>query len=251
MKHTGFKVFWLVLLASMAVASVFADENTVNIEARSLDSFDGESAYQWQVVASKFASTIDGESFPKLSYVAAWPTAAFRRIPEGRDLKSLGIWGKFDRRGYNWIDIYPTSGGGDVAAPAEIPIPGRAQTLDLWVWGSNLNYTLEAYVRDHLGVVHIIPLGNLHHTGWKNLRATIPTAIPQSQRALPRLAGLRFVKFRVWTLPTERVDNFYIYFDEFKVLTDTFESFYDGEELASPEKIEEFWADSSNANSAN
>jgi hypothetical protein len=248
MKHNRFKAGWLILMASMAVVSVFGDENTVNIEAKSLDSFDGESGYVWKVAGSKFATKVDDESFPKLNYVAAWPTAVFRSIPEGRDLKALGLWGKFDRRGYNWVDIYPTSGEGDDAAPAEIPIPGRAQTLDLWVWGSNLNYTLEAYVRDHLGVVHTIPLGSLHHTGWKNLRAAIPTAIPQAQRVLPRLAGLHFVKFRVWTQPTERVDNFYIYFDEFKVLTDMFETFYDGEDLANPERVQEFWTGASGNN---
>ncbi|GHV81733.1 membrane protein [Spirochaetia bacterium] len=204
MKHTGFKAVWLILLASMVVVSVFGDEHTVNIEAKPLDSFDGESGYVWKAAGSKFASTIDGESFPKLNYVAAWPTAVFRTVPAGRDLKALGIWGKFDRRGYNWVDIYPTSGGGDDAVPVEIPIPGRAQILDLWVWGSNLNYTLEAYVRDHLGVVHMIPFGTLHHTGWKNLRAAVPAAIPQAKRVLPRLTGLHFVKFRVWTQPTER-----------------------------------------------
>jgi hypothetical protein len=40
----------------------------------------------------------------------------------------------------------------------------------------------------------------------------------------------------------ERVDNFYVYLDQFKVLTDTFESFYDGDELADPDRVQELWS---------
>jgi hypothetical protein len=49
------------------------------------------------------------------------------------------------------------------------------------------------------------------------------------------------VKFRVWTTPAEEVGNFYIYFDQFKVLTDTFESLFDGDELTDPDWIRENW----------
>jgi hypothetical protein len=63
---------------------------------------------------------------------------------------------------------------------------------------------------------------------------------------LPRLAALTFVKFRVWTQPAEPVDNFYIYFDEFKVTTDVFESIYDGDELSNPERVQELWNAGSN-----
>ena len=61
---------------------------------------------------------------------------------------------------------------------------------------------------------------------------------------LPRLQSLTLVKFRVWTQPTERVDNFYIYFKQLKVLTDVFESYYDGDELADPQRVQELWASS-------
>jgi hypothetical protein len=190
---------------------------------------------------------MDDEVFPKLSYVSSWPAAIFGSNREGLPLKSLGIWGRFDRRGYNWIDVYPVAaGGGDDASPVEIPIPGRATYLDMWVWGSNLNYYIEAYVRDHQGIVHTVRMGDIGYTGWKNLRATIPNHIPQSKRVLPRLAALTFVKFRIWTQPAEPVNNFYIYFDQFKVLTDTFELNYDGDELADPVRVQELWNSDSN-----
>jgi hypothetical protein len=250
MKHGSFIAVCLIFLACVAVSSAFGDEYTVNLESKVLDSFDGDSNYTWKTVASKFATQTDGETFPRLSYVAAWPAALFGSNREGKDLKSLGVWGRFDRRGYNWIDIYPVAkDGGDDAPPAEIPIPGRAQYLDVWVWGSNLNYYIEAYIRDYLGVVHTLHLGNIGYQGWRNLRTLIPSNIPQAKRVLPRLASLSLVKFRIWTQPVEQVSNFYIYFDEVKVLTDMFESMYDGDELADPSRVEELWgAVSSNTN---
>jgi hypothetical protein len=122
----------------------------------------------------------------------------------------------------------------------------------MWAWGSNLSYDVEAYVRDNQGVVHIVKLGSLAYGGWKNLRANIPSYIPQSKRVLPSLASLRFVKFRIWTQPTETVGPFYIYFKQFKVLTDNFESIFDGDELADPDNVNELWANSgSNSNESN
>jgi hypothetical protein len=250
MKHDSFIAFCLIFLACIAVSSGFGDENTVNLESFVLDSFDGDSDYEWRTVASKFATKTEEETFPKLGYVPAWPMAIFGSNREGKELKSLGVWGRFDRRGYNWIDIYPVAkGGGDDAAPVEIPLPGRAQYLDMWVWGSNLNYYIEVYVRDYQGVVHTLYLGNIGYEGWKNLRTLIPSNVPQAKRILPRLASLQFVKFRLWTQPVEQVGNFYVYFDQFKVVTDTFESLYDGDELADPARVDELWgAVSSNTN---
>jgi hypothetical protein len=261
MKQGSFKavslVICLILIAGMAVSDLFGDENTVDYEAIVLDTFDGNSAHEWtigsktyqydftwKVDASKFATKSDEDQWPKLTYVPSWPMALFGTNREGKDLKSLGIWGKFDRRGYNWVDVYPVSGDSD--EPFEIPIPGRISYLDMWVWGANLNYYVEAYFRDYQGVVHNIYLGAIGHTGWKNMRVHIPTNIRQSKRVLPRLAGLTFIKFRIWTTPLERVDNFYVYFDQFKVLTDTFESLFDGDELADEDRVNELWASTSN-----
>ncbi|MDR3145391.1 MAG: flagellar filament outer layer protein FlaA [Treponema sp.] len=241
MKHGSFRVVCLLIMASIAAAA-FCDENTESLEARILESFDGDSGYEWKAVASKFATNNDDGQFPVLSYIETWPSALFGTNRQGLTLRSLGIWGKFDRQGYNWMDIYPVSGeGGDDAGPAEIPIPGRVKYVDLWVWGSNLNYYIELFVRDHLGVVHAINMGTIAYEGWRNLRVRVPDNVPQVKRILPRLASLSFVKFRIWTQPVEQVANFYIYFDHFKAITDTFESIYDGDELADPERIQELW----------
>jgi hypothetical protein len=255
MRHGSFKIFWLILIVTAFGTAAFGDENTVNLESFILESFDGDSNYEWKVVASKFATKTDEETFPQVSLIQAWPMALFGTNRDGKDLKILGIHGKFDRQGYNWIDVYPVAagdgnnGGADgEPAPVEIPIPGRAQYLDMWVWGANFNFYIEAYIRDYRGVVHVINLGNIAYQGWKNLRATVPSIIPQGKRILPRLAALNFVKFRIWTQPREQVRDFYVYFDQFKVLSDTFESIFDGDELANPERVQELWNSDSGTN---
>ena len=263
MKHGSFRavrlVVFLLFMMSLTVFSAFGDENVVDYMSIIVEGFTGDTVhewtyggrvysydFEWAVDASKFASRVENDSYPKMTNVEAWPMALFGTNKANLDLRSLGIWGKFDRRGYNWIDVYPvvpgTGEGGEDPEPFEIPIPGRLQYLDMWVWGSNMNFYLEAYFRDFQGVVHNIYMGDLAFQGWRNLRARIPHTIQQSKRVLPRLAGLHFVKFRIWTTPVERVDNFYVYFNQMKILTDTFESLYDGDELADPEHVQDIWA---------
>jgi hypothetical protein len=181
--------------------------------------------------------------YPILHYVDAWPQAVFgnNRGPNAQPLKSLGLNAKFDRQGYNWIDLYPILAEDPDEKPYEIAIPGRVRSMDMWVWGSNLRYYIEVYLRDYQGVVHTLKLGDISYTGWRNLSVNVPTSIRQSQRIQPAYAGLRFVKFRIWTQPSERVDNFYIYFKQFKILTDMFETLFDGNDLADPDNVERLW----------
>ena len=264
MKHSIIKAVCLVVLACVAVFSVYSDERTVDLTSIVLESFNGETAHEWNdgrhtrnyefswaLAASRFATKISDEDgnevqYPVLRYVERWPSALFRSNRDGRDIKSLGINGRFDRQGNNWIDIYPVQGEGDEAKAFEIPVPGRLRYLDLWVWGANLNYWMEAYFRDFQGAVHRIPLGSLAYQGWRNLRAHIPNHIHQSKRILPHLAQLKFLKFRIWTSPIENVSNFYIYLNQFKIVSDTFESYFDGDELADPDTVAEIWADDDN-----
>jgi hypothetical protein len=175
-----------------------------------------------------------------MTYVNAYPQVLYGFSRDGAaDIQSLGIWGKFDRRGYNWIDVYPVDVDDE---PFEIPIPGRVSYFDSWIWGANYDFYVEIYLRDYQGVVHYVHLGSIAYEGWRNLRVRIPNNIPQTRRILPHLAGLSFVKFRIWTNPMERVDNFFVYIDHFKVLTDVFESLYDGSDLGDPAHVQELWS---------
>jgi len=262
MKYGSIKTVCLVILACTVVFSVHGNDRTTDLAAVVLESFSGETAHSWRdgrhtrtydfswgASASRFASTSDADgnevSFPRLAYVDAWPIALYGINRGGDPIKSLGIHGRFDRRGHNWMDIYPVSTGGE---PFEIPMPGRVRSIDMWVWGSNLNFVLEAYVRDYRGVVHIIPMGSLAFPGWRNMTASIPHQIRQETRILPTFAQLRFVKFRIWTEPHERVDNFFIYFNQLKILTDNYEVIFDGDELADPDTLNELWANSASVN---
>ena len=242
MKQGGFRFTCLIFMACIAVFSTFGDEKTVVLESIILESFDGDSPYDWRLDASKFASTVGDDVFPQIAKIPEWPRALFGANKEGKELYCLGIWSKFDRTGYNWIDIYPVEKDADEdAEPMEIPIPGRVQIMDIWAWGSGFNYYLEVYLRDYLGVVHSVYVANLAFDGWKNLRIPIPKNIPQTKRYLPRRESLRFVKFRIWTTPREKVDDYMVYFDQFKVLTDTFETLFDGDALTDPDFLQEHW----------
>jgi hypothetical protein len=228
-----------VLLVFLTPTLVFAQERTVNLESRILESFDPEErTTDWVVRGSKFVS----EGFPRQTYAATWPEALFGANREDRQLEVLGAHFKFDRQGYNYIEFIPVrqNDEGDTV-PNPIQIPGRPQQLDLWVWGSDFDYYMEAHVQDWRGVVHTLQLGSLDFTGWKNLRAGIPGYIPHSQRYAPYLEGLRLIKLVVWTKPNERVHNCYLYLDQIKVLTDTFVDRFDGDELARPERVDEIW----------
>jgi hypothetical protein len=246
MKQGSFKIICLIVWACIAVLSSYGDESTNDFVTHVMESFNGDSDYTWKAESSKFATKIGDVTYPELIYVDAWPIAAFgnNRGDNNQELKSLGLHGKFDRRGYNWIDLYPVKSGDD--NPEEIQIPGRVRNIDMWIWGSNLNFYIEIYLRDYQGVVHSLRMGDLAYSGWKNIRVNVPTSIPQSKKILPSYAGLKFVKFRIWTQPSERVSDFYIYFKQFKVLTDMFEGLYDGNDLADPQNVERIWANNRN-----
>jgi hypothetical protein len=271
MKTGSSKVFCLVLFVSLLAAPAFSDSETIAYESIILDNFDGspyaidgeEYNYTWKADGSKFSTKTDSQTFPVISPVATAPQALLRQKP---DIKSLGVQGAFDRHGYNWIDIYPTYSEGD-GQPAEIPLNGRTRAIDLWVWGSNLNYSLNAYIRDNQGIVHEIPLGSLKYAGWKNLRANVPTGIPMVSNVLPRSTHVStFVKFRLLTNPQERtyvdlkrdvngkitqIVPFYLYISQLKVLADIYETVYDGDELAYPKNTEALWSNTGAANNNN
>jgi hypothetical protein len=257
-------------MAGIAVAAVFGDEQVFVLEAKVMDSFDDgvENPYgplEWRVEASKFTT----EGFPKIQPIATYPAALLTDTP-AESRRSLGINSSFTRRGYNWLDVYPVGPDNEEKGNG-FDIPGRIQYMDMWVWGSNLNYTIEAYFRDHQGMIRSVNMGSLAYEGWKNLRVKIPSNFLQSKKVLPNLAPLRFIKFRIWTAPTEIVDQLdprypgnpldprnpgrytgvFIYFDNLRILTDMFEAPYDGQNLENIAKTQELWGTTAAADETN
>jgi hypothetical protein len=246
MKQGSFKIICLIIWACIMGLPAFGDDVTRSMESRVLETFNGDddATYVWRATSSRFITKTNDVTYPVLKFVEAWPVAVFGyvRPADAPPLRSLGIHGKFDRTGYNWIDIYPVLAEDPDENPAEIPIPGRVRNFDMWVWGANLKYYIEIYLRDYRGVIHTLRLGDIAYNGWRNLTVNVPTNIIQSRMTLPAYAGLTFVKFRIWTQPVERVDDFYIYFKQFKILSDMFEALFDGNDLAVPANVERLWA---------
>ncbi|RLE10686.1 flagellar filament outer layer protein FlaA [Candidatus Aerophobetes bacterium] len=192
-----------------------------------LDDFENNDR-NWQVSASRFTA----EGFPQIKFgVEGVPIALQGAYQEGENKYVMGVRTAFTRKGYNRVWIYPEE---------EIVIPGRLKKIDVWVWGANYNYFLEIHLRDYTGVVHKLPMGSLKFIGWRNLSVEIPSYIPQYIRYLPMEKPLTFVRFVIWTAPTERVDDFYIYFDHLKILTDVYRERFDGDILA--DKTKDIWS---------
>ena len=258
-----------LILFFLAAGLCFSDEVAMNLQSFIVETFDNPNApdtdeshsdlrnwpseHKWMIRGSKFSSIIKSENgeddvYPKMAFVNAWPENLYRKEPEGKTLRILGIHGKFDRMGYNFIEIYPakmgkTRDGKDGLVPTEILFPGRVKNLDLWVWGSMYDFYLEVNVMDYRGISHVLPLGSLKYKGWRNLSVNIPNYIRQSVVYAPALKGLKLVKFILWTKPTEKVDDFYVYLDEIKVFSDIFEDKWDGEGLGDPIRIQELWSE--------
>lgn len=264
MKRSGFFIVSLFLLLVLCSGFVMADEYAIQFQSRVLESWDEESvtdhprSRDWLVRGSKFRhieKDKDGNVvavFPKQTLAPAYPKAMFGYDTDHEGLRSLGIHGKFDRRAYNYIELIPVKfaeGSGPDSMNPEweenpIPIPGRAKVLDMWVWGSNYRFSMEVHIRDFRGIVHVLHFGSLAYHGWKNLFANIPTNIPQANKYSPSAQALEVIKVVVRTDPREKVDDFYIYFDHFKVLTDMHENPYDGSELSRPKMLDEIWGNS-------
>lgn len=242
---------FLILLLLLLFQSIllYGDERTVVLESRELDFFDDPAVSKWIVVGSKFSE----QGFPKSKLVEACPEALVRVLNKKREeLKCLGVQGSFIRKGYNYIEMIPAKeaadeNGNTKLVPKPIAIPGRATALDLWVWGSRYDYYLECHLQDFRGIVYTLDLGDLTYTGWKNLRVEIPSYIPQARLHVPFYEGLVLTKLVLWTRPKEKVDKFYLYIDHMKVITDIFESPFDGEGLADSANIDRIWGEGESA----
>ncbi len=242
----------LILMVTLIIGSVPLGANQVpqRLESIVLDTFDNpeernwietgvekKESRVWIARGSKFTT----EGFPRTAYADAWPTALFDSNPDNLPLKVFGINGRFNRQGFNYIELFPAIKNGDEITPQPIRLPGIAKALDIWVWGSNYDYTMEMHIRDSRGVPYVLNLGSIKFKGWRNLTVTIPSSIPQTQNYLPSYLGLTLTKLVIRTNPGEKVDNFFVYLDNIKLLTDMHSTPFDGRDLARPEVTDKIW----------
>ena len=181
---------WLMAFFAVAALSVGAQSGlpTVSLESMVLEDFDDNPASRWIARGSKFTTIERDEAgkpvrmFPVLADVSGYPQALFGRSRDNPDRGVLGLWGKFDRRAYNFIEIVPAREA-DKDAPdtsivyqdlqtgkrwvhAPIDLKGTIHYLDLWVWGSNHKYYMEAHLEDYRGIDYVLKLGDLNFFGW-------------------------------------------------------------------------------------
>ncbi len=239
--NRGFRLFFVCLLLfilTSPMALLVADTSTQNLVSTVLETFDPDDAsYEWYVQGSKFIT----EGYPKFKTVNGFPFALYGRAGDEENHQVLGMQAAFDRQGFNYLEIFPVVDGPDGKVPTKISIPGRAKQLDVWAWGSQYKFSLEVHLEDYRGYVYVLPMGSLNYIGWQNLRIDIPTYIPQSQVYIPHYRDLKVIKFVLRTEPKENVAGFDFYLDHLKVLTDVFESRFDGDEFVRPDTRKEVW----------
>jgi len=230
MKQGGLIIVSLALLFAFCLVPVAAQTRSVNFETYVVEDFDSPDTaeWAWAAVGSRFIT----EGYPLLKYFEGMPHA-LRVMQRNSDEKFqfLGMELKFNRKGNNWVDLFPTVQKDGETVPFEIPFKGRVSRVDVWVWGANYAYDLEMLVRDCNGIVHTVSFGMVNHQGWKNLAVNIPTNIQQVSPYLGGVQQMSFVAFRLRSRPMERVDRFNIFFDQLKALTDTYMESFDGFEL--------------------
>lgn len=238
------------------------DKDTMNLQTYVISDFgdatDKEHNIIWKVRFSRFATPTDFNEIksppsPKEcngTYISNKPAGISKSQAESQKWV-LGVKASFIKKAYNWIEIIPCNYAagfsGDTPDSSGIAyneiktnatnlqLVGVVKSLDLWVWGGNYNYWLEFYLRDYKGYLHRLSAGDISYVGWRNMRTKVPEYIPQAEHHVPFLKPLELEMIKLWSYPTERVDQFYAYFDYMQVQTDLYCERFNGDELAEVE----------------
>lgn len=137
----------------------------------------------------------------------------------------LGVKSYFIDRGFDRVEVFP---------PNEYIVRGKARELRVWVLGRKMRHTLYVKLRDYRGRLHKIKIGRLDFWGWQEMSVIIPGWLPQSATYALLDKNLHFVSFFVESDKFEIPGTFYVYFDQFRIITDL-------SEFTGDETIKDTW----------
>jgi hypothetical protein len=123
----------------------------------------------------------------------------------------IGIKSYVIERGYDRVEVLP---------PNEYIIRGKAKELKVWALGRKIRHTLFVKFRDYRGKLHKIKIGRLDFWGWRELSVNIPGWIPQSPTYAMLDKNLHFVSFFVESDRFEGAGTYYVYLDNFRIISD-------------------------------
>jgi hypothetical protein len=122
-----------------------------------------------------------------------------------------------------------------------LQIPGRAKAISLWVHGRGFPYTLELWVKGFRGDVHILERQSINFVGWRPMIFDVPQNIPQSSDSYPVTRTAKLVRMVIREVTSvggehsrtsaRNASDIYVFFDQIKVLTDTYEVYFDGQDM--------------------
>lgn len=116
-----------------------------------------------------------------------------------------------------------------------LQLPGQAKAISVWVHGRGNPYDLEVWLKDYRGDTHVLKFGSVNFVGWRPMKVYIPKNIPQSYESYPQTRVTRITEFvlrsEAQRSAEELTADTYFFFDQIKVLTDTYEVNFDGQNL--------------------
>lgn len=206
---------------------VYTQSKQIYVETQLLYNF--ETVDEWIPISNASRFMVTGAATNDNGVEVTYPSIRLFPVkPYGlgnlsvKSTNSLGVSVLFNRRAYNFFDLVPTT---------QKWIPGKTQSLDVWVWGGNFDYRMEIILENRKGYSLTYDLGSLTYLGWRNLSVRIPTSALQFQSYVPSQEGLKFLNFRFWSSPETKTDSFTVLLDYFQAVTDTYRENYDGSDV--------------------